>query len=1034
MAKNLNKTRSEQQMSENQTPLKVDAPESRFQVNQQEDESSRASTAQVEPFVKKKAKAAGPVLKQEVIADVISKNGVGGPSGMLSTPSTYGLRDMSFSGDTGTILGDASGTPSMGRSYQGASRLDKRISDSNKSIDFNASEQIAIEYDHIPALADSESTVGYNGNPKNVSARSQKKTGFSSAEMLYDRSLDFIEKDAFVYSVGQVVKQDGVTYSDYPTLTYDPDNAQANDRGYVPFTMVRGNYAPRELRVDITRDADTGTAYVSAFAVDEDNLSCNGENDQTVNMSATNHKIDMNRAELARQTIDAEAGSPTAQHFNPLGRSVEQPTATVAFLQDLENADGAEIFAAYRFANKARGHYLNRTAKDGQDLVGPALDALYGHLYDAVDMDSLRAGLNLPDGDLFSHPAMAAGSAALMIPLFDSINKYHTKADIVNQPRGLKMHIQTADNNIDPFRVKKDFIAALNYVDTYSTIDHEYDPTLPVCITDNVRLIHPYSWAETLAFTATAPGVRHYSSRVFSYAYSAGSGLNSYIIKCGAPLLNGVAYFLDLHASAIYHALRDQAVDNTVSLTIPIVHSTTHFSLWDLLVCASTPYIIYERTNTLKDILDFEQFYSYPLLGNVSLSSANPMAAVNYGMPSALQPLTVKQMTPSSAMMWKYPELFIRVGADMMAPYYFNERSFTFGATDDDDIYGTSTLIPNGSGEFTTPVVRSGAKLGVLDDFFAFDVKDVVMMTDRLTRLPVDVDGTGVGGYVYKYSQESDGIPMLRAGSFLTAKLSDIYSTPRLLGWFCDAPAGVCAAAPAAGAADIIEAATLTGLTAMNSVAMYDINPSFRAIEYKGYYAPGEPVVDQALDVGSVNVNRAQAFRQIWAMFHAGSGVHSRYFDLAMSANAGMEWNNEAADEARFVTLRDNAMFSPFTYGPYRTAVVNGRRRATNTAQYLDADLDTRPIVFSPHYMFWTILQKLPFAINPFDCTDLAHPAVDPFGWDYLFGLAGFMSANYDEELYNRANLVQNQGYGYTQDPFMSGSIIFKQAADSVQM
>lgn len=1016
--------RSQAEASERLDTVSVDAPSERFQDTQQRgDMAETTARPEASDFMKKKVKSHGAPLKQEVVAEALGVKGAGGNgvSGVAS-PSAFGLKVISFSGDTGTLLGNASGTPSMGKPYQGDSRIDKRLSDANKDINYNASEQVMVEYDNIPPLAASESTVGYNGNPKNVAARSQKKTGFTPAEILYDRSLDFIEKDGFVFSTGQVVKQDGINYGDYPTSTRNAD-----DTADVAFTATRGNFSPRTLEVKVKKI--NGKPAITSFQVLEDDLSANSEADCVVNSAATNHLIDMNRAELTRQTIDADAGSPTSEHFNPLGRSVAQPTATVAWLQDLENVTGAEVFASYKFANKARAHFLSRTAKDGQALVSPAIDALYGHLTGALDSNSIVNALgDLGADSYFSTNGMRHGSAAILIPLFDSTGKYKTKGDLVNQPRGLKMHLQTADNNMDPFRVKKEFVAALNSIDAYSTIDHAYDPTAPVYIMDNVRLVHPYSWAAALKYHRDDNGKKIYDSTAFRYVYSAGSGLNSYIVTAGEPVLNGVSYFMDLHINEIYKALKGNDSDGEFTWTIPVVHSTTHFSLWDLLVCASTPYIIYERTNTMKDILDYEMFYKYPFTGNVRIAEANPLAGVNYGVMSPYSQMPVKEMQPSSSIRWKYPEMFAPVGDGYLAPYYFNERSFDFT----DTTIGNSKLQDNHSGNFTTPVVRSGIKLSGLDDFFSMDVKDQLLITDRMVRIPGNADGAAFAGCIYKYSQDSDGIPVLDKSFTDSITAKDVYATPRLLGWYADAPAGVCCSY----AYDARTGATIGDLPALDTITVSNMKPSFRAIQYKGVYGSTDVVVNRSLQVGSVNVNRAQSFVQQWAMYRAGFAYKSDFFDLVMSVNEAMKWvNYSAAGEQgnpKFISLTEKAQFSPFVYGPYTVSGAGADRSTTNTAYSIA--VEDRPILFSPHLMLWTMLQKLCFVINPFENTNSGEPGCDPFGTAYLFGLAGFMAANYDEEVYNRANAYQNQGYGYTSDPMVSESPIFKDAYKYTQV
>lgn len=1014
------KTRAEQESKEPVETVSVDAPEERFQTSAQVNNTDVASKTTVPDsgFVPKSTGYKGSSLKQEVAARVIKDaKGVGGATPDVSSAESFGLRAIEFSGDAGSILGSTSGTPIMDKNTQGGTRVEKRLSDTNKQIDYLASEQVVVEYDNIPSLSQApDTTVGYNGNPKNINARMQKKTGATSAEILYDRSLDFIAKDQFVFAMGQVVKEDDNDAA-YPTHTYecvtDDDTTSYQS---VEFTRVRGNYAPRYINVTFKKDSATTPAYVSAFSIDEDDFSINAETPESVNRSASNHYIDLNAAELARQTIDQNAGAPTSEHYNPLGRSVDQPSRTVMYLRDMEASTAATIFASYKFAQKARGHYLNRTAKDGQDLVGPAFDALYGHLMADNSSTSITTKLQadtanfLNNNPFFNRAGMRAGSAALIPAIFDSPRKYNTKADFVTQPRGLRLPLQTADNNLDPFRCKKEFIQALNSVDVYSTIDRGYDPMSTVEVTDNVRLVYPYSWKDTLGFTKTAwDADREYQSHVFRYKYGAGSGSNVYYITVGDPVLNGVAWFFEQHVSSIFNALSSTST-GAVTLKIPVIHSTMHFSLWDLLVCASLPYIIYERTNSMKDILDYEQFYKYPFPEFVSIKEANPMNAVNYGNPSALQPLVVKQMMPSSACRWTMPELFYRVGEeDVMMPFYFSENCFVKGGTD-----GAPTLTVSDHEEFNTPVIRSGVRLAYADDFFAMSVKDQMLCRDILTRLPGVLTDSTVNGYVYKYSQDAEGIPVLSSPDLTAQK---IHSTPRQMGWFMDAFAGECCVY----AND--DSSNFGSIKASSVVDVIKDGPSFRVIAYRAIpNSKFDPYAHQStLGPAAVNVGRAQSFTQVWNMRRASSNNSGRKatedFDIDISLYDGF---SNLTGEGVAVGVSDHTIFKPYIFAKY-SGVNSGTHKATNI-------YSNGPLLFSLHRILWALLQKMPFVINPFDCsTDLGF--IDPFCYAYMFNLAGFMSASYHEEVYNRASEKQNLGYGYVKDPFLAASPVFKDAS-----
>lgn len=989
-------SRTEFERSENLPERNVDAPAERFQDTQQVNPAITAgdNKTPASPYTKKSSKNSGSKLKQEVAAEVITGKAAGGPSSDVFAANQYGLKAMSFGGDAGTIMGDVSGTPTLGKDAQGKTRFDKRNSDANKQINFIASEQIAVEYENIPPLSKSDDVVGYNGNPKLTNARSQKASGKSPAELLYDRSLDEIRRDEFVFTHGQVVKQAGVQYSDYPTKSvYQDEDGVYHDDG--DFTLERGNYSPRSIEITVANDGKG--AYVKSFEVLTDDFSANSMDYDVVNRSAVNQITDMNNAELARQRIDAAEGAPTAEHFNPLGRSVVQPTATVMYLRDMEAATGAIVAAAYRFAQKARGYYLNRTAKDGQDLTGPAIDALYGHLMGAVSLDQLKASFDAADNAPFiDKRGLRKGSAAMLLSVFDSVSKYKTKADLVNQPRGLKMHLQTADNNMNPLRVKPEFIKALNAADVFSTINRGYDPMGPVCVTDNVRLVLPYDWNKMLKYTRSGFGAaRTYQSTVFTYRYAAGSGQNWYYIKCGEPVLNGIAWFFEQHVQAVYNAVADGSRTGEVKLSIPCVSSGCHFSLWDLLICASTPYIIYERTNTMKDILDFETTDGYPFPEFKKLEEVNLMAPTNYSMPGADAPIAVQQMLPSSAIRWTWAEAFTTVGQAVIMPWYTSETSFDIST----DAKGNTTIRDNGSREFLTPVLRSGTRVDIVDDALGMAPKDLLMVMDPITVMPFGLNSEAGG--VYKYSKSAEGIPYITTTAWtdLGLKREEVHHLPRLLGWNMPAYAGECCvysnAAPTTDRSKDPYGSLAEGTSAFAATDSC-------AVRARQYWAYSAVKATKILENASMAINRAQAFTQKWAE-HRATGTYSgnskdASFDLGLSLS---EYVSGTAAAATFTD--EETAFTPFT--------------GTGSGAASKA-------LIALHKYFWTRISKLPFVINPFDVAYAAD--VEPFDFAYMFNMAGFMAADYNELEYDRRNEVQQQGFCFTVDPYQKLSPILR--------
>ena len=1017
-----NGTRYESEKKEDLTEKRNSAPKARFQQDQQVQEGidMRKTETPKSDFVPKTVKASGSALKQEIAAKVVSDNhGIGGGFDSLSMSAGGKRGTIVYSGDgSADILGNVASTPRLDKNAQGKTRVDKRLSDVNKEINYLVNEQVDVEYKQPAALAESDTTVGYNGNPKNKAARATKKNGNSSAELMFDRSVDYIAQDAFVFSTGQVVQSAAeATQSSYPTKSYfqQTDGSWKMQEYPTGTAPVRGNYAPSYLKVEFSKK--DGQAFVSSFSFEEDDFSCNAEQYETVQKAGASHITDLNRSEIARQLIDDKAGSPNFPNFNPLGRSVDEPTRTVTFLRDKESTMGNTIFAAYKFAQKARAHYLSRTTKDGQNVTAPAIDALYGHLYADSSIDSLLASFAADrntKGDERS-PFLCAkaegfGSAAVLLPVFDSPTKYSMKADILSQPRGLRMHLQTADNNMDPFRVKQEFAAALNSVDAYSTIDRGYDPMAPVMITDNVRLVYPYSWKNALSFTRTAPGPRTYSSKLFTYRYGAGNGMNVYMIKVGDPLLNGIAYFFDLHAEKFYSALADNAIDNTTTLYIPTVHSTTHFSLWDLVVCAATPYIIYERTNALKDILDFEVSYQYPFEGFVPIKDANPMNAVNYSIPDAFSPIQIGQMEPSSAIRWIWPEKFSPIGKDVLLPFYFSDDEFDFSTQS----ATAPKLTPNTEMAFNVPVIRSGVTLSYIDDFYGMDPKDAMLCLDMMVRVPKYSSLAEMSGYVYKYGQENNGIPVIKSSSDTDVVFTyqEAHATPRMIGYIMPAYAGECCVNCVGKDGGKSGLGSLCGDGSLAAPAPIRASSSMRAITY--YADSDAPTSSAPLSGTSTSVNRAQAFTQTWSMARANSvnpGV--TYFPLSIAQGFSFSKGASASLKLNYTS------FTPYMGGP---------SIGESAVKYTGG----QPL-FSIHSVMWALLQKLPFILNPFDDV-FGDGAIDPYGYAYLFNMAGFLSADYAEEAYNRANEKLNLGYGFVKDPFLTSSPLFRDAFRKTQI
>lgn len=314
------------------------------------------------------------------------------------------------------------------------------------------------------------------------------------------------------------------------------------------------------------------------------------------------------------------------------------------------------------------------------------------------------------------------------------------------------------------------------------------------------------------------------------------------------------------------------------------------------------------------------------------------------------------------------------------------------------------------------------------DDWYGMEVKDQMLCRDILASIPGVDDYEEVDGYIYKYAQDAEGLLILRNPTAGSISPQVVHSTPRQLGWFMDAYAGEC---------NVVTADTPTssifGLLSVDNEHNVDyVGPSYRMIAYRG---PDSSPYDTAsrrniLGPAAVNVNRAQAFAQIWTMRRASSilNVGSANFDVDISVYDGFV--NVAADGESADPIVNHTTFQPYTFERYNGVSVGANPVSQNI--YTGG-----PYLFSFHRIFWAILQKMPFVINPFDATpsNVGHiGCFDPFAFAYMFNVAGFMSASYHEEVYNRLVQRMNQGYGYTKDPLISASPLFKDAGRYTQV
>ena len=994
-------TREEQEAAEGYNTQSVDVPGSRFQTEQQKVPAASGNNTKVNStgFGKKKTKAEGSVLKQEVAARVVD-TGVGGEI----PEAAAAVRGLSYSGNEGTILASAAYTPIAGQS-RSDSRTGKKLDATAKKINFVPSEQVEEVFDESKPLAANPSAVqGYNGSPRNTNARSQKNVGFAPSELLFQRSLDEIKRDQLYFSTGQVVKEkvDGkaVDFADTPTIvpTKNP-NTGVYVYGNTPnYQLPRGNYLHRAMTIHF--DAN---GVLTKMAFDTVDVTASSDNSSIVNDASAGATIDMNYAEMDRQNMDHKAGDEKAEIWTPLARAVKQPTRTVGYLRDIENITGAEVFMAYKKTALCHSYQLNRAAKDGMKLITPMAEAACGLIHEE---DSSLTFANYTTGDIFSTEEYLNGASSLFIGVYDSTTKYNNKADLLTQPRSYKLAMQIADNNMNPLRVKADFVKVVNSREVFSTIDREYDPLQPVCISDRSALIHCYNFNDLYAFDSLdVNGNPVFKKDPFIYSYT--DLRNSYVVAAAIPLLRGLHQYLNTIGPKIVSLNQGALKDKDI--TIPMVHSTCFFSLWSLFVLAATPFIDRERVNSMRDVLYYEKNVEYPFHQLITIKDANPMNAVNYGNTDYQLPIVVKRMAPAAALTWVLPEVFWPIdeqSADdtfsYVLPWYFNEVEFNF----------TGTSIKRAAGKYgiSMPSIRSGVRFGYLDDIYGMDERDVRLSLDRMVDILPNTVVAGDQG-VYKYSQNADGIPFVTViGSNMTWK--NIVSIPRELGWFMVAPAGVLSKMRTGDSS--FGYATASGPIYGQS--------SYLAKYWHGRVPTGKAAPSNILAKSSINIDRSSAYRQDWDAIPA----TNKYANTEADWGFYMSLADALGNTGTFVN--EKSSFIPFTTG------IAGD--GSGDAQGIKADEQFR--VVSLQKALWTRIQKIPMAISPWDMRLRNRGVedgvkVDPYDFLYYFGLAGFKASEYDEDVYNRSSAVLDQGFGFLEDPFCVASPLFKEAGNTTQ-
>lgn len=507
-------SREEAEKNEGLEQIHNDVPDNRQQAVQQVATTTDAErvSAPKTGFTVGRSGGKGDVLKQQQISDVITGSS---PSAGMGT--NFAGRHVSGTG--GGILGANNSTPEAGKS-RSDSRPGKKLDRAATKLNYTPCEAVIVDVQESKPLADAaDKDQGYNGTYRNEAARSQKIAGAVPGDLMYQRSVDLITKDKLYFVEGQQVFQNASDRTDLnPTTTIDPTETVVT-RQKKEVTYHSGNYLHRGMHVGLKADGDAEYVYFDVDDITPDAVSA-----EDANMASAHRLIKSNTAELDRMVMDAKAGDEKADLWTPLARAIDEPTRASYLMSSIEADTGAYAYLAYAKASVNMAYQLNKGAKDGLDILGPALEQCAGWRSSPKSSLDYRTkfpgGMSRPDVSalsVFDRSCYRAGDPTLMIEAYDSIAKYNNKADLLLQPRGWRMHLQTADNNINPLKVPKQFAALYAASETFSTIDHDYDPVLPVCMTDKANIVTVHSLNELGGFIKNVPA--HYDMDATWSAY-----------------------------------------------------------------------------------------------------------------------------------------------------------------------------------------------------------------------------------------------------------------------------------------------------------------------------------------------------------------------------------------------------------------------------------------------------------------------------------------------------------------------------------
>lgn len=941
---------------------------------------------------------------------------------------------------------DESKNPYSKGGYRPTQRYDKKNSQDNFIINNQICEQIEPVFEESKDLREApDAAQGYNGRKQFTSARGKKNAGEAPGSLLFDRSIDFVEHGSVVHTTGQVI--DNITAkAGYPTTSQADANSEPVE---IENAMKKSNYLLKAFTFTLSN-----TGLITNPHFDEDQYIVDGQ-DVAIEASNLNWQVDANNVAKTVIKLQTELGRETTDKWSPLGYVISNPYEYNMLAHDIEATCGAIVGAAYKSASASLAFNLNKMGKDGAKSISPIVEMFAEGYEDAKDSTIYD---NKGISHIFNTTAYAKGSAAAIIHMFDSVNKYSTKADFFNQQRSLKFHLQNVDNNLNPLHAKKEFFKALDSEYLFSTEDGNYNPMLPIHYTSDLKIMNPLSldffltgWKDVISdgFDASVNNPDTGMTSIYNYAYR--DVRNNYSWSITHPVVAGLMRWLMRHRSNLVKAYFHNSSSTSVNITWPINFGMKAPNMFNFAICSASQDILYCRNVIFRDILFAGEQSTYIWEDLSSMTDLNPLYASQYTYTDYGSCLKLGSMRADKKIRVFFPEkIEFRIWEDgtvgsnnsnsYILPWYYNELSIG------DDAYdNTGFLSSNTPYVMSMPSIRQGVNHDAVDLLYSMSEEDLRLSLDRMTDIPVYTyyDSSkktftalcGKGRVTkdtitwikknrlnaVRYDKVSDGRLRLTCSIstddmpryLMGLREETYYCTPRELGYIF--PLIPRYARPVVTALNGNDTRTIS-----HKVDRYIDGSSF--CNMIAYRALGS-------DLNAQSIDRSAALQQKWTKLYAYRDKPIVDTNLTI-----VQEYNILPSIACFIDGLVDLNSAP-TLDTNLTEV--NAHYAINSAQLFSAG-ETK-VVTLQRFMF-TILQRVFFPISLFDDafdantetgTDLgdipsATPLIDPMEACFYFGFAGCLGSDFNQCVLERLNIKDELNMYYLEDEFIKKSLIFR--------